>query len=152
MLLWSRRAFLLYFSNLKMHPIQSLTYTAINHMWLHNYCTTLILLLLLPPVNFEPLLCIPVKFSFSSTSFAPTAWGLISGSEEVPVQWTKFQVVKITWFLDHGWRNTWKCFKVLGTNQTYELCNASDSWSCHDQFNSILYFTLWIRFTGSTGK
>ena len=49
------------------------------------------ILLILRAVNFEPLLCIPVKSCFSFHFLAPTACAVISVSEEVPIQVRHFK-------------------------------------------------------------
>ena len=57
-------------------------------------------LLLLGAANFEPPPCIPVE---SLVRFlAPAVCALISDKGDVPVESRKFQIVKITWFLNSG--------------------------------------------------
>jgi len=44
----------------------------------------------------------PVKFFFPFSSLASTICAVISRSDEVPIASRKFEIVKISWFLDHG--------------------------------------------------
>jgi len=75
--------------------------------------------------NFVQSPSIPVNSLFPLGSLTSIACAVISGSEEVPNQSRKFKCLTSDVFLTMDEGIAEKCSRVPGTNQTYELCNAS---------------------------
>ena len=73
-----------------------------------------------------------MKSLFSFGSLASLSCAVISGSEEVPIHLREFQCLTSDVFMTMGEGTAKKYAKVPGTNQTYELCNASQSQRYYD--------------------
>ena len=81
--------------------------------------------LLLQAANFDSSPCIPIKSLLRLSSLAFIACDVILGSEDVPIQSSKFKCLTSHVFFTMGEGATEKFSRITGTNETNKLCDAS---------------------------